>query len=218
MLVALFDSRYNDRADDQDLLIGAFFVGRLDTLLFAPGAGNIGPIRLDSHPIQFRKDLLLRDANHHPYMERLAVIYPLKLRYGVSFATRAGSAWWLIFVMALMPWLRRYRLDNGPTSGVDKKVRKNASLEEETEIDNHGASGGEDSIQDAKQYQTTNSNAGVADTHHALSLKEKENRKLQQYVRRLKGKIHGLGHELEQNFKMQDNSKEDIMDQMLNPI
>jgi hypothetical protein len=41
------------------VLIGAFFVGRLDTPLFAPGVGNIGPVRIDSHPIQFRKDLLV---------------------------------------------------------------------------------------------------------------------------------------------------------------
>lgn len=45
-------------------------------------------------------------------MERLGVIYMLKLRYGEEFAKPAGSAWRLIFVMALMPWLRRFRLAN----------------------------------------------------------------------------------------------------------
>ena len=39
-------------------------------------------------------------------------MYMLKLRHGDSFATRSGSAWRLIFVLALMPWLRRYRLDD----------------------------------------------------------------------------------------------------------
>ena len=61
--------------------------------------------------MQFRKDLLVHDTHRHPYMERLNVLYMMKLRYGDKFGSRAGSAWRLIFVMALMPWLRRYRLD-----------------------------------------------------------------------------------------------------------
>mmetsp|Transcript_26265 Transcript_26265/g.61054 ORF Transcript_26265/g.61054 Transcript_26265/m.61054 type:complete len:99 (-) Transcript_26265:298-594(-) len=44
-------------------------------------------------------------------MERLGVTYMLKLRHGDDFGTRAGSAWRLIVVLALMPWLRRFRLD-----------------------------------------------------------------------------------------------------------
>ena len=96
------------------ILISAFYIGLLDTPLFAPGVGNIGPFQLDNHPIQFRKDLLLHDAHRHPYIERLGVIYILKLRYGDAFGTRAGGAWCLIFVMALMPRLCRYRLDDVP--------------------------------------------------------------------------------------------------------
>ena len=93
------------------LLVSAFYVGRLDTPLLAKGVGNLGPVPLDDYPIQFRKDLLMHDAHRHPYMERLGVMYMLKLRYGDEFATRAGSAWRLIFVMALMPWLRRFRIN-----------------------------------------------------------------------------------------------------------
>lgn len=44
-------------------------------------------------------------------MERLGVMYLLKLRYGDEFGLRGCSAWRLIVVMSLMPWLRRYRLD-----------------------------------------------------------------------------------------------------------
>lgn len=40
------------------------------------------------------------------------MIYMLKLKYGDDFATRSGGAWRLIFALALMPWLRRYRLDD----------------------------------------------------------------------------------------------------------
>jgi hypothetical protein len=97
------------------IMISAFYIGRLDTPLFAPGVGMIGPMHLDARPIQFRKDLLVHDAHRHPYIERLAVIYMLKLGYGDQFGQRAGGQWRLIFVMALMPWLRRYRLDDGPS-------------------------------------------------------------------------------------------------------
>jgi hypothetical protein len=102
------------------LAISAFYIGRLDTPIFAPGVGMIGPIALDGHPIQFRKGLLLHDAHRHPYMERLGVIYLLKLRYGDQFGNRAGGQWRLIFVIALMPWLRRYRLDDNVTNGESK--------------------------------------------------------------------------------------------------
>lgn len=37
------------------VLISAFYIGRLDTPVFAQGVGDIGPVPLDSHPIQFRK-------------------------------------------------------------------------------------------------------------------------------------------------------------------
>ncbi|KAI2493588.1 hypothetical protein MHU86_20946 [Fragilaria crotonensis] len=102
------------------LLVTSFYIGRLDTPLFAPGVGMIGPLIVDGYPVQFRKGLLLHDAHRHPYMERLGVIYLLKLKYGVHFANRAGGQWRLIFVMALMPWLRRYRLDDSITKYAGK--------------------------------------------------------------------------------------------------
>ena len=92
-------------------VVAAFNVGRLDTPILAKGIGNIGPVQLDDYPIHFRRDLLIHEAHRHPYMERLGVMYMLKLRHGDNFSTRAGSAWRLIFCMALMPWLRRFRFD-----------------------------------------------------------------------------------------------------------
>lgn len=44
-------------------------------------------------------------------MERLGVLYMLKLCYGDDFANQAGSTWRLLLVMSLMPWLRRYRIN-----------------------------------------------------------------------------------------------------------
>jgi hypothetical protein len=243
------------------ILIGAFFVGRLDTPLFAQGVGNIGPVRLDSHPIQFRKDLLLHDSHRHPYMERLAVIYLLKLRYGDDFATRAGGAWRLLFVMALMPWLRRYRLDDGPEGGEDIKANKRTSAEGETAIEepkddvqeeasrtedsndgtsktevsdvhqvpseksNHTLVEGESTIEDVKgdvqeillpmEDSTGRTVSEATDVHPpVLSKREEEKRKLQNYIRKLEGKLHELGHV----FEIDDEFKEDIIDQIFNPV
>jgi len=93
------------------IVVSALYVGRIDTFFFARGVGMIGPIAIDSYPIQFRKDLLLHDAHRHPYMERLGQIYMLKLRHSDDFGLPSGSAWRLIVVMALMPWLRRFRIE-----------------------------------------------------------------------------------------------------------
>jgi hypothetical protein len=127
------------------IAISAFYIGRLDTPVFAPGVGYVGPVPLDGHPVQFRKDLLTHDAHRHPYLECLGVLYLLKLRYGDAFGNRAGGQWRLIFVLSLMPWLRRYRLDDGPsynsvqndetTEGFNKYEHNLQSL---SQLDNHG--------------------------------------------------------------------------------
>ena len=93
------------------LLCTAFYIGRLDTPFLAPGVGFFGPVPLDSYPNAFRKDILLHEAHRHPYIERLASLYLLKLRFPRSFGSRAGGVWRLIVVSALCPWLRKYRAD-----------------------------------------------------------------------------------------------------------
>jgi len=107
------------------LLVTAFFLGRLDTPLLADGVGFIGPIALDSYPISFRKDLLQHDAHRHPYIERLATMYMMKLRYGNDFGHRANACWRLLFVLCLMPWMRKYRLRAFPSlEGLDLEIEE----------------------------------------------------------------------------------------------
>jgi hypothetical protein len=97
------------------LAISAIHVGRIDTPVLADGVGNIGPIALDSYPISFRKDILLHEAHRHPYIERLGAMYLMKVRYGNEFSTRAGATWRILFVVAMFPWLRKYRFPSSPT-------------------------------------------------------------------------------------------------------
>jgi len=64
---------------------------------------------LDYYPTIHLQDLLAQEAHRHPYIEVLGTMYLMKLRHGPNFGSRAGSCWRLLFVYALMPWLRKYR-------------------------------------------------------------------------------------------------------------
>ena len=102
------------------LITAALFVGRIDTPFLAPGVGAVGNLEPDNYPTIFLKDVLSHEAHRHPYLELMGVMYLMKLRYGDHFGNRAGSAWRLIFVYALMPWLNKYRVTR--SLKVDKEV------------------------------------------------------------------------------------------------
>ena len=92
------------------LFVVVFSIGRFDRPILAKGVGQVGPIVLDNFPNIFVKDLLAIDAHRHPYIERLGMMYLMKLKHGTQFARRAGSHWRLLFVFALMPFLRKSRI------------------------------------------------------------------------------------------------------------
>jgi len=92
------------------ILIAILFLGRFDRPFLSEGVGTIGPINLDNFPYIFRKDLLSVDAHRHPYIERLGLMYMMKLKFGDKFGRQSSSIWRLLFVFALMPWLRKYRI------------------------------------------------------------------------------------------------------------
>ena len=95
------------------ILLAAFYVGRTETKFLATGVGTFyhNTLVLDSYPDFFISDLLCVEAHRHPYIETLGVLYLYKLKYGQCFISRAGSAWRILFVTALMPWLQKYRFD-----------------------------------------------------------------------------------------------------------
>ena len=97
-------------------IISAFFVARIDTPFLADGVGRVGPVDLDGIELCFRKDLLLHEAHRHAYIERFGLLCLLKLKCGDTFGRRANSNWRVLFVMALMPWLRKYRVREGDSN------------------------------------------------------------------------------------------------------
>lgn len=124
----------------QLFFLTACYLGRLDTPMLADGVGvfNLGIVKnvaLDSYPIAFRKDLLSHDAHRHPMIERLGTMYMMKMRYGNDFGRRSGSCWRVLFVLCLMPWMRKYRLRSiSSMEELDLEIQQAQSdLKEENE-------------------------------------------------------------------------------------
>ena len=53
--------------------------------------------------------LSVHEAHRHPYLDIIGSIYLMRLGHGNQFISNAGSAWRRLFVLALMPWLQKYR-------------------------------------------------------------------------------------------------------------
>ena len=64
--------------------------------------------QFDYVPAYFINDLLVHEAHRHPYIERLAQIYLMKLRHR-SFGGRACAVWRQLVVISYFPWLAKYR-------------------------------------------------------------------------------------------------------------
>lgn len=107
------------------LIAATLFIGRVDIPFLSEPACYLGPVELDPYPLMFRKDILSHEAHRHPYIERLGVMYMLALRYD-DFGSYACTRWRLLFVYALLPWMRKYRRKgDNDISGSDFKFAAN---------------------------------------------------------------------------------------------
>eukprot|EP00978_Attheya_sp_CCMP212_P039229 scaffold202179_cov75-Attheya_sp.AAC.1 len=104
------------------IMITCLYIGRIDTPFLSPFIRKFGPFTVDEYPDAFTTDILLHEAHRHPYLERLGLMYMLKIHHGNAFATRAGSCWRLIFTLTLFPWLRRYRLKEITDKEIPSKL------------------------------------------------------------------------------------------------
>ena len=102
------------------VLTAASQIGKIDRPFLAKGVGNLGPLELDPFPTIHTRDLVAHEAHRHPYIEVLGLLYLMKLRYADAFCTRSGSAWRLLFVYALMPWLHQYRIHEDALASYEK--------------------------------------------------------------------------------------------------
>lgn len=113
------------------IVLSCLFLGRADTKLIARSASY--PALVDVTDLPFQVDILVHEAHRHPYIERLCLLYLLKLYHGRNFASRAGSSWRLLFVLALMPWLRGYRakeIDSDAEGSISQGLRPEVVVEE----------------------------------------------------------------------------------------
>ena len=113
------------------LVATGLYAGRIDRPVLAEGLA----LDIDSLPRVFRKNLLSAEAHRHPYLVQLGQMCLMKLRHKENFGTKTGSIWRLLFVSALMPWLRKKRIQDNVD--IDKEIEvimKNSRMEEKLEV------------------------------------------------------------------------------------
>lgn len=70
-------------------------------------------------------------------------MYMMKLRYGDDFGNRANSLWRVLFVLCLMPWMRKYRLRPLPTiEDLDDQIEEAQAELAAAAADDEGEDGG----------------------------------------------------------------------------
>eukprot|EP00566_Odontella_aurita_P000604 CAMPEP_0113562302 /NCGR_PEP_ID=MMETSP0015_2-20120614/20451_1 /TAXON_ID=2838 /ORGANISM="Odontella" /LENGTH=373 /DNA_ID=CAMNT_0000464183 /DNA_START=92 /DNA_END=1213 /DNA_ORIENTATION=- /assembly_acc=CAM_ASM_000160 len=112
----------------QFLLASAVWIGRIDVTFLDENVSFMG-YGFDYTPTNFRKEILVHEAHRHPFIDRLGAMYMTRLKHGKVFSSDAGACWRRLFVLALMPWLMRYREETAYYGGDNPAVP-----EEEKEI------------------------------------------------------------------------------------
>ena len=142
--------------------VSIWFIPRLDTPFLAEGNGRIGGTEIDRYPQVFRKDLLMHEAHRHPYIERLGLMFLLKLQLGDRFGRAAHSRWRLLLTLSLMPWMRRYRVIVARTD-IDEYI---ADLEDGVQAEKDGST--EDRRATMRKLALAKSVRDISESHRIL--------------------------------------------------
>jgi hypothetical protein len=150
------------------------FVGRVDVPFLSPGIGEIEPLnyKIDGMPYVFILDVMIHEAHRHPFIEIFGSVCLLKIRHGDAFVSKAGSAWRLLLVSMLMPWLGKYRRLARPNSGDDVST---FGLAIEPERERQGEDG-------SPQSTSAGGGVGLRTPETALQELQRENRRLKEQL------------------------------------
>ena len=89
------------------LFQAAFWIGRIDSQFLSNDVEAFG-YHFDTVPQKYFTEILVHEGHRHPYIERLAAMYLMRLKYGEYFSADAGAQWRIVFVLTLMPWLVKF--------------------------------------------------------------------------------------------------------------
>lgn len=183
-------------------VLSAMFVGRIDTPFLASGVDQLGPIDLDGSVVAFRQDILMQDAHRHVLIELFGDLCLMKLRSGSSFALQPGSAWRLLYVLTVMPWLRKYHVTD-PDTDVDETIAKmEEEIDDEQDLDKRDALKSKLStfVRTIRTDQSTDSESEVA-------VLRKHNAVLEKQLLGFKEQLKNAGHEALAASKEEDESE-----------